>query len=105
MKKLLTLIITLVLVLSLSACSDYSLNTLEELQAELEELKNAPVAPEEPVAPVEEEPEHGSESVGLDSFNVMHWNPAGDDEQPVVILFQFKSMKFTKYQIAFISCT
>ncbi|XMB67689.1 hypothetical protein RI065_03955 [Mycoplasmatota bacterium zrk1] len=91
MKKLLTLLVALVLVLSLSACADYAQNFTENSETNTETPKSTETSEYENQAGV---------------YTVMHIAGHGAEvESPVYVLFEYPTMKFTKYQIAFTSCT
>jgi len=91
MKKLLTLMLALVLMVSLTGCADYASNT--------------PTGDEG--HDVTETPTEGSGDIdGLGIYYVQHISGEGHEvSRPVKVLFEFKTLKFTKYQIAYLSCT
>lgn len=103
MKKLLTLVLALVLVVSLSGCADYAANT-GECEPEIVEV---PGECETTETGNEGETETGSAEIdGLGIYYMQHISGEGHEvTRPVKVLFEFKTLKFTKYQIAYLSCT
>ena len=106
MKKIITLLLSLVLVVTLSGCADYASNTTaepcEETIVEVEvEVPGVCETPEETETPAE-----GADIDGLGIYYVQHISGEGHEvSRPVKVLFEFKTLKYTKYQIAFLACT
>jgi hypothetical protein len=107
MKKIIGLMLSLVLVVTLSGCADYAVNT-GECEPEIIEVEvEVPGACETP------EDTHGTETSGeaaeIDGLNVFYVNHISGEghetPRPVKVLFEFKTLKYTKYQIAFLACT
>lgn len=103
MKKLITLLLSLVLVVSLSGCADYAANTTEcepvTIEVEVPGECSTETETETPAA-------GPAEIDGLGIYYVNHISGEGHEvSRPVKVLFEFKTLKFTKYQIAYLSCT
>ncbi len=79
MKKIIALMLSLVLVVTLSGCADYAENT---------------------------EPGGSANIEGLGIYTVQHISGEGHETpRPVKVLFEYKMLGYTKYQIAFLACT
>ena len=103
MRKLLTLVLALVLVVSLSGCADYAANTADCEPVTIEVEVPGECTPTEGT----ETPVAGPAEIdGLGIYYMQHISGEGHEvTRPVKVLFEFKTLKFTKYQIAYLSCT
>ncbi len=107
MKKIIGLLLSLVLVVTLSGCADYAANTAECEPEIIETIVEVP-GECETVEDTHETntPADSAEIDGLGIFYVNHISGEGHEvSRPVKVLFEFKTLKFTKYQIAFLACT
>lgn len=107
MKKIITLVLSLVLVVTLSGCADYAANTATCETEVVEKIVEVPSECETVEETHEtEEPAGTAEIEGLGIYYVQHISGEGHEKtRPVKVLFEFQTFKYTKYQISFLACT
>lgn len=102
MKKLMLLLAALVLVLTLSACTDLCIGT--ECYVEETDDKTDPIDEVDPTDEVDPE----SPSASLDNvIYYAHLNGHGTETEDSMgfVLFEYEMRDFVKYQVAYLSCT
>ena len=110
MKKILLIMGTILVVLTLSACSDLCIGVecITGDPATEDPIDDDPID-DDPVdeEPVDDEPIDDNPVLEVDGvLSFIHINGEGVEvERPLFVLFEYESRDFVKYQISYLSCT